>query len=60
MTTKTEMASKLYAKPVTGPTKRKPKDALITHPAGGGSKVAQQQKPAVKTTARPNNAAVKK
>ncbi len=59
MTSKTDMAKKLYANPVTGPTKRKPQDALLTHAPGGGSTKPQQQKPAVKTTARPANAAKK-
>jgi len=50
----TDAAKKLYPTNHTGP-KKKTKDALITHPAGGTSKVSQQQKPA-----RPANAAAKK
>ena len=45
-----DLASKLYPK-------KKPKDALLTHPKGGAGKEPQQQKPGSTTTAKPNNAA---
>jgi len=61
MTTKTDAAKTLYPTNHMGPVKRKAKNALITDAVGGGgSKVPQQQKPAVKTTVRPNDAAKKK
>lgn len=53
----TSTASKLYPTTHTGAKKRK--ETNLTHAAGGGAKVAQQQKPAAKSTRAPQNAAKK-